>query len=47
MTCQDGRQLLPRGQDGARGQWRLLATCHNLRKVFGHVGLAGLARLAT
>jgi len=47
MTCQDGRQLLLRGQDGARGEWRLLAACHNLRKVFGHVGLAGLARLAT
>jgi DDE family transposase len=47
MTCQDGRRLLLRGQDGARGEWRLLAACHNLRKVFGHVGLAGLARLAT
>jgi hypothetical protein len=47
MTCQDGRQLLLRGIDGARGEWRLLAACHNLRKVFGHVGLGGLARLAT
>lgn len=24
MTCQNGRQLLLRGEDGARGEWRLL-----------------------
>jgi transposase len=47
MTCQDGRQLLLRGQDGARAEWRLLSACHNLRKIFGHVGPGGLARLAT
>jgi transposase len=47
MTCQDGRQLLLRGQNGARAEWRLLAACHNLRKIFGHVGLTGLAQLAT
>jgi transposase/cytochrome c5 len=49
MTCQGGRRLLLRGIDGARGEWRLLSACHNLRKVFGHVGLHGLhgvARLA-
>jgi transposase len=43
MTCHNGRQLLLRGQDGARGEWRLLAACHNLRKIFRHVGTAGLA----
>lgn len=43
MTCQNGRRLLLRGQDGARGEWLLLAACHNLRKVFGHVGTAGLS----
>jgi len=43
MTCQDGRQLLLRGEDGARGEWRLLAACHNLRKIFRHAGTAGLA----
>ncbi len=43
MTCQNGRQLLLRGEDGARGEWRLLAACHNLRKAFRHVGTAGLA----
>lgn len=43
MTCQDGRQLLLRGEDRARGEWRLLTACHNFRKVFGHVGTAGLA----
>lgn len=47
MTCQDGRHLLLRGQNGARAEWRLLAACHNLRKVFGHIGLTGLTRLAT
>ncbi len=42
MTCQNGRQLLLRGEDGARGEWRLLAACHNLRKIFRHVGSAGI-----
>ncbi|XLX12665.1 IS1182 family transposase [Streptomyces flavusporus] len=43
MTCHNGRQLLLRGEDGARGEWRLLAACHNLRKIFRHAGTAGLA----
>ena len=43
VTCQDGRKLLLRGQDGARGEWRLLAACHNLLKVFRYTGTAGLA----
>jgi transposase/cytochrome c5 len=43
MTCQNGRELLLRGEDGARGEWRLLAACHNLRKIFRHAGTAGLA----
>jgi hypothetical protein len=46
MTCQNGRQLLLRGEDGARGEWRLLAACHNLRKIFRHTGTTGLAALA-
>ena len=46
MTCQNGRQLLLRGEDGARGEWRLLAACHNLRKIFRHTGTTGLATLA-
>lgn len=46
MTCQNGRQLLLRGQDGARAEWRLLAACHNLRKIFRHAGTAGLTALA-
>ncbi|MGW9075802.1 hypothetical protein [Streptomyces kronopolitis] len=45
MTCQNGRQLLLHGEDGARGEWRLLAACHNLRKIFRHAGTAGLAAL--
>ena len=43
MTCHNGRQLQLRGEDGARGEWRLLAACHNLRKIFRHAGTAGLA----
>jgi len=43
-TCQNGRNLLLRGETGARGEWRLLAACHNLLKVFRH---AGTARLVT
>ncbi|MDT0470471.1 transposase, partial [Streptomyces gibsoniae] len=40
MTCQNGRRLLLRGENGARGEWRLLAACHNLRKIFRHAGMA-------
>jgi cytochrome c5 len=43
MTCQNGRTLLLRGEDAARGEWRLLAACHNLRKIFRHAGTPGLA----
>ncbi|MFJ2778153.1 IS1182 family transposase [Kitasatospora sp. NPDC087315] len=43
MTCQNGRQLLLRGEDGARAEWRLLAACHNLRKIFRHTGTTALA----
>lgn len=43
ITCQDGRRLLPRGEDGARGEGRLLAACHNLRKIFRQAGLTALA----
>ncbi|MBA9044243.1 hypothetical protein BJ996_000974 [Streptomyces phaeogriseichromatogenes] len=46
MACQNGRQLLLRSEDGARGEWRLLAACHNLRKIFRHAGTAGIAALA-
>ncbi|WP_406419439.1 IS1182 family transposase [Streptomyces sp. NBC_01614] len=46
MTCQNGRQLLLRGEEGARGEWRLLAACHNLRKIFRHTGTAGIPALA-
>lgn len=43
-TLQNGKRLLLRGQDLARGEWRLLAGCHNFRKLFGRLGTA--ARLA-
>jgi transposase len=42
-TVQNGRRLLLRGIDGARGEWRLLAACHNLLKVFRHAATARLA----
>jgi transposase len=47
MTCQNARELLLRGEDRARGEWRLLAACHNLRKIFRHAGTAGLAAIQT
>ncbi|MFZ1177201.1 MAG: transposase, partial [Mycobacterium sp.] len=45
-TLQNAKQLLLRGLDQARGEWLLLATCHNLRKLHRHVGVTGLAALA-
>jgi transposase len=46
-TLQNAKQLLLRGLDGARGEWLLLAACHNLRKLHGKIGTDGLAGLAT
>ena len=43
MTCQNGRNLLLRGKDAARAEWRLLAACHNLLKIFRHSAVSGLA----
>ena len=33
-TIQGAGRLLLRGHDNARAEWRLLAACHNLRKLF-------------
>ena len=44
-TLQNAKQLLLRGLDQARGEWLLLAACHNLRKLHGHIGITGLAAL--
>jgi transposase len=46
-TLQNAKQLLLRGKQQARDEWLLLAACHNLRKLHGHVGVHGLAALAT
>jgi hypothetical protein len=46
-TLQNGIHLLLRGIDGARGEWLLLAACHNLRKLHTRIGTDGLAALAT
>lgn len=43
---QNAKHLLLRGFEQARGEWLLLAACHNLRKLHGHIGVAGLATLA-
>jgi len=40
-----GKHVLLRGLDNARDEWNLLATCHNLRKLHGHVGVTGLRSL--
>ena len=40
-----GKSVLLRGLDNARQEWHLLAACHNLRKLHGHLGIAGLGRL--
>jgi len=45
-TLQNGKQLLLRGLEGARGEWLLLAACHNLRKLHGFIGARGLTALA-
>lgn len=46
-TLQNAKHLLLRGLDQARGEWLLLAACHNLRKLHGVVGVSGLDTLAT
>ena len=40
-----GKYVLLRGLDNAVQEWNLLAACHNLRKLHGHLGVAGLGRL--
>lgn len=46
-TLQNAKQLLLRGLEGARGEWLLLAACHDLRKLHAKIGTDGLAGLAT
>lgn len=45
-TLQNAKHLLLRGLQQARGEWQLLAACHNLRKLHAHIGMNGLAGLA-
>ncbi len=40
-----GKHVLLRGLEHARSEWDLLATCHNLRKLHGHLGVTGLGGL--
>ncbi len=44
---QNAKQLLLRGHDAARNEWLLLAACHDLRKLHGKIGVAGLGALTT
>lgn len=37
-TCQGGKHLLLRGANAADAEWSFLNACHNLRKLFGHIG---------
>lgn len=46
-TLQGGKQLLLRGLEAARGEWLLLAACHNLRKLYQVLGVGGLPALQT
>jgi len=42
-TTQGAGRLLLRGHDHARAEWRLLAACHNLRKLFAYPRIAAPA----
>ena len=42
-----GKHVLLRGLANARSEWELLATCHNIRKLHGHLGVTGLGSLRT
>jgi transposase len=42
-TTQGAGRLLLRGHEDARSEWRLLAACHNLRKLAGFTGTAKVA----
>ncbi len=44
---QQAKHLLLRGLEGARGEWLLLAACHNLRKLYQVIGIGGLPALQT
>ena len=46
-TRQNAKHLLLRGLDAAKGEWLLLAACHNLRKLHSHTGITGLRAPAT
>ncbi len=47
QTCQNAKHLLLRGLEQAKGEWLLLAACHNPRKLHGHIAVTGLQALAT
>ncbi len=44
-TTQGAGRLLLRGHDPARSEWRLLAACHNLRKLFAYNAAAKSAAI--
>jgi len=46
-TRQNAKHLLLRGLEQAKGEWLLLAACHNLRKLHTNLGVESLSGLAT
>jgi transposase len=46
-TRQNAKHLLLRGLEQAKGEWLLLAACHNLRKLHTNLGTDGLTALVT
>jgi hypothetical protein len=44
---QMGRNSSCSAASTARGEWLMLSACHNLRKLHGHIGIDGLAALAS
>jgi len=47
ITTLQGKHVLLRGLNNASSEWNLLATCHNLRKLHGHLTGTGLGSLRT
>lgn len=39
-TVQGGKQVLVRGEHAAAHEWRFIAACHNIRKLFNHTASA-------
>jgi transposase len=47
ISTLQGKHVLLHGLEAARGEWLLIAACHNLRKLHQHLGTDGLTTLQT